>query len=54
MCQQWFSLAGLVLEVVGFLFVAWEWRHVFKHTMCYCGNNAVKRDYILTKGDVGS
>ena len=33
MCQQWYSVVGLALEVVGFLFVAWEWRHVFEHSV---------------------
>jgi hypothetical protein len=29
MCQQWFSVVGLFLDVVGFLLIAWEWRHMF-------------------------
>jgi hypothetical protein len=29
MCQQWFSVAGLFLDVVGFLLIAFEWRHMF-------------------------
>jgi hypothetical protein len=29
MCQQWFSVFGLVLDVTGFLLIAFEWRHVF-------------------------
>ena len=29
MCQQWFSVAGLVFDVVGFLLIAFEWRHIF-------------------------
>jgi hypothetical protein len=26
MCQQWFSVGGLVLDIVGFLLIAREWR----------------------------
>jgi hypothetical protein len=40
-------VVGLVLEVVGFLFVAWEWRHVFKHSVLL-RQNAVEEDYTLT------
>ena len=29
MCQQWFSVAGLALDIVGFLFIAFEWHHMF-------------------------
>jgi hypothetical protein len=29
MCQQWFSVLGLAFDVVGFLIIAFEWRHVF-------------------------
>lgn len=32
MCQQWFSVIGQTLDVIGFLFIASEWRHVFMHT----------------------
>ena len=46
MCQQWFSMTGLVLEVVGFLLVAWEWRHVFESILLR--QNAVEEDYTLT------
>jgi hypothetical protein len=28
MCQQWFSVGGLVLELLGFLLIAFEWRHM--------------------------
>jgi len=47
MCQQWYSVVGLALEVVGFLFVAWEWRHVFEHSVLL-RQNAVEEDYTLT------
>jgi hypothetical protein len=30
MCQQWFSVAGLAFDIVGFLLIAFEWRHVFR------------------------
>ena len=26
MCQQWFSVAGLILDIIGFLLIAREWR----------------------------
>ena len=29
MCQQWLSVAGLVLDVIGFLIIAFEWRHTY-------------------------
>jgi hypothetical protein len=29
MCQQWFSVAGLLFDVVGFLLIAFEWQQVF-------------------------
>ena len=48
MCQQWFSIAGLILEVIGFLFVAWQWRHVFQHNIAL-RHTAVERDHRLTK-----
>ena len=51
MCQQWFSVAGLVLEVAGFLFVAWEWRHVFEHNVL-ARQDATEADYALAiKGE---
>jgi hypothetical protein len=31
MCQQWLSVSGLIADVIGFLMIAWEWRHMFKH-----------------------
>jgi hypothetical protein len=31
MCQQWLSVFGLIADVIGFLMIAWEWRHMFKH-----------------------
>jgi hypothetical protein len=30
MCQQWFSVAGLIFDVIGFLTIAWEWHHMFQ------------------------
>ena len=47
MCQQWFSLFGLTLEVIGFVFVVSEWSHVFKHS-ALTRQNAVEADYELT------
>jgi len=29
MCQQWFSIAGLFCDIVGFLIIAFEWRYMF-------------------------
>jgi hypothetical protein len=29
MCQQWFSVVGQILDVIGFLTIAWEWHHMF-------------------------
>jgi hypothetical protein len=29
MCQGWVSVAGLVLDIVGFLLIAYEWHHMF-------------------------
>jgi len=28
-CQQWFSVIGLVFDIVGFLLIVFEWRHMF-------------------------
>ncbi len=33
MCQQWLSVAGLVLDVIGFLIIAFEWRHTYLHSV---------------------
>lgn len=30
MCQNWFSVIGQTLDVVGFLIIVWEWFHQFK------------------------
>jgi hypothetical protein len=30
MCQNWFSVIGQILDVVGFLFIAYEWHIMFK------------------------
>jgi hypothetical protein len=30
MCQQWFSVVGLILDIVGFSLIAFEWHHVFQ------------------------
>jgi hypothetical protein len=29
MCQQWFSVVGLLFDIVGFLLIAFEWQQVF-------------------------
>ena len=48
MCQQWFSMAGLIAELVGFLLVALEWRHVFQHNVL-SRQNAVEDDFVRMK-----
>jgi len=48
MCQQWFSSTGLVLDVVGFLLIAWEWRHMFLHSVL-ARENKVQEDYETTR-----
>ena len=30
MCQQWLSVIGLLLDVSGFLMIAWEWYEMFR------------------------
>jgi hypothetical protein len=30
MCQDWYSVIGQVLDLVGFSFIAWEWFHQLK------------------------
>jgi hypothetical protein len=29
MCQQWLSVSGLILDIVGFVLIAFEWRHMY-------------------------
>jgi hypothetical protein len=51
MCQQWFSVIGLILDVCGFLLIAKEWWHVFEHSILL-RQAAVEEDYIETvEGD---
>jgi hypothetical protein len=51
MCQQFFSIGGLVADVVGFLLIAWEWREVFEHNVLR-RENAVEEAYIrMTEGE---
>jgi len=47
MCQQWFSIIGLVLDVVGFLIIAKEWHDSFLHNV-FIRQDAVQRDYERT------
>ena len=47
MCQQWFSVVGLVFDVCGFLLIAREWWHVFEHSILL-RQAAVEEDYTLT------
>jgi hypothetical protein len=48
MCQQWFSVIGLVLDVVGFLIIAMEWRHTFLHSV-FLRQAQVEVDYERTR-----
>jgi hypothetical protein len=48
MCQQWFSVVGLILDVCGFLLIAKEWWHVFEHSILL-RQAAVEEDYIRTR-----
>ena len=47
MCQQWFAVAGLVLDVCGFLLIAREWWDVFQHSILL-RQSAAHEDYVLT------
>ena len=47
MCQQWFSVAGLVLDVIGFLIIAFEWKRGFDHSVLL-RQAMVERDYMRT------
>jgi hypothetical protein len=47
MCQQWFSVVGLISDVCGFVLIAREWWHVFQHSILL-RLSAVHEDYILT------
>jgi hypothetical protein len=50
MCQQWFSVVGLVMDICGFLLIAKEWWHVFQHSIAL-RQSAVEADFDLaTKG----
>src|SRR5258708_3565121 len=31
MCQQWFGVIGLILDLVGFLIIAFEWYRSYQH-----------------------
>ena len=31
MCQQWFGVIGLVLDVIGFFIIAFEWFRSYQH-----------------------
>ena len=47
MCQQWFSIVGLILELVGFLLIVKEWYSAFAQ-MVALRQQAVTEDYIRT------
>jgi hypothetical protein len=44
MCQQWFSVFGLVADVIGFLMIAIEWHHMFTRDV-YMRQKRIERDY---------
>jgi hypothetical protein len=48
MCQQWLSVGGLVLDVIGFLLIAREWYHVFLHSVLM-RQVRVEEDYNRTR-----
>ena len=50
MCQQWLSVAGLVLDVIGFLIIAFEWRHTYLHSV-FLRETQVQEDHDRTKAD---
>jgi hypothetical protein len=43
-CQNWFSIVGLVFDVAGFLMIAVEWHHMFKRDV-YMREKRIDRDY---------
>jgi len=50
MCQQWLSVAGLVLDAIGFLIIAFEWRHTYLHSV-FLREAQVQEDHDRTKAD---
>jgi hypothetical protein len=44
MCQNWFSISGLVFDVTGFLLIAFEWHHMFQRDV-YLRQKRIERDY---------
>jgi hypothetical protein len=47
-CQQWFSVLGLALEVAGFLIVLYEWRRISEKEM-QARMLRIEEDYKKTK-----
>jgi hypothetical protein len=50
MCQQWFSIVGLVFDVVGFMMIAVEWHHMFKRDV-YLRQKRIERDYKKSRAE---
>src|SRR5215467_6185880 len=48
MCQQWLSVVGLILELVGFLLIVREWYRAFAQ-MVALRQQAVREDYIRAR-----
>jgi hypothetical protein len=44
------SVAGLVLDVIGFLIIAFEWRHTYLHS-AFLRETQVQEDHDRTKAD---
>jgi hypothetical protein len=50
MCQQWFSVLGLILVTTGFLLIATEWYHIFKLDILQ-RRNRIESDYERTRAE---
>lgn len=44
MCQNWLSIIGQCADIVGFLFIAIEWHHMFQRDV-YMRQKRVERDF---------
>ena len=52
MCQQWLSVVGLILELVGFLLIVKEWYSAFAQ-MVALRQQSVTEDYIRARKGTG-
>ena len=46
MCQQWFSVAGLMLDIVGVMMIVVEWHMAFRH---YVEERKAEIDGMMTR-----